>query len=475
MPIVWPDATIMHRRAEDFLRLSEEVLSYRAQAIAFYQQLAAKKAQKQPISGADRLLINEGAVELLSQRERLLAVALPYECWMRHPLDTAHADVHRLGAYMALSAGLMLYDNYLSAISLFAADPDLRQLANESDSALGLSARELQKSELLFVMSKNRWRMKRAIDWVKKNPLPKDETDPLIRYLALSIHQSPSFQQLANPRPFKRLAQTFNLLGGMTLDALFRLQRDTLQLSSLVFGNSVGLVEFRRGKLYDDPPTLQTFTATLQAGDVLLEKTPFRLTDTLIPGHWGHAAIWVGSEAELKALGLWDAPEVVPHQEAIRAGKGVVEALRSGVEMNTAAHFLNVDDLAVLRPANRSEAERKAAILTALGQVGKAYDFNFNAESADKMFCSKLVYLAYGKLDWPTSRMLGRFTVSPDDIARRALQPDHPLTITLLFHDGKQITTDKEAAMTRLLDGEKSPAPLGPPQQLCHNLADCRL
>ena len=38
-----------------------------------------------------------------------------------------------------------------------------------------------------------------------------------------------------------------------------------------------------------------TFTLN-QAGDILLEKTPFRLTDKLIPGYWGHAAVWIGGE-----------------------------------------------------------------------------------------------------------------------------------------------------------------------------------
>ena len=32
----------------------------------------------------------------------------------------------------------------------------------------------------------------------------------------------------------------------------------------------------------------------MQAGDILLEKTPFRLTDKMIPRYWGHATIWTG-------------------------------------------------------------------------------------------------------------------------------------------------------------------------------------
>jgi hypothetical protein len=100
------------------------------------------------------------------------------------------------------------------------------------------------------------------------------------------------------------------------------------------FGNVVGLVEERKGKLYDDPLVLQDAVRNLKAGDILLEKTPFRLTDRLIPGHWGHAAIWVGNEQELKELGLWDHSVVRKHHNDIRRGASVVEALRDGVQMN---------------------------------------------------------------------------------------------------------------------------------------------
>jgi len=30
------------------------------------------------------------------------------------------------------------------------------------------------------------------------------------------------------------------------------------------------------------------------------------LTDQLIPGHWGHAAVYIGTEEELEALGIWN-------------------------------------------------------------------------------------------------------------------------------------------------------------------------
>ena len=38
--------------------------------------------------------------------------------------------------------------------------------------------------------------------------------------------------------------------------------------------------------------------------DLLLEKTPFRLTDKTIPGFWGHVGLWIGDQQDLEELGI---------------------------------------------------------------------------------------------------------------------------------------------------------------------------
>ncbi len=191
-------------------------------------------------------------------------------------------------------------------------------------------------------------------------------------------------------------------------------------------------------------------TGDLHAGDILVERTPFRLTDSFIPGRWGHAALWVGSEPELRALGIWDDPVVRPHHEAIRAGRGVVEALRSGVELNSLGHFLNVDDLAVLRPVTQTAAQQAETVLQALRQMGKRYDFNFDVETRDRLSCAELVYHAYGRLDWPTRRQLGRAVITPDDIAGRALGGG-PLAVIDLYTDGERTRGDPGLMLARLM------------------------
>ncbi|MDR3213304.1 MAG: hypothetical protein LBT71_05220 [Azoarcus sp.] len=433
-----PSRTAMERELQDYLRLSEEALSMRAMAIRLYYELEAKK-KRGPLTGQDLQRINEGAVALLEQRAELFKAALAHECWASTPPDTRaeEGDIQRTGALISLSAALILYDNYLSAVTLYRDDPDLRQHINKPDQGFALSANELQKADHIFDSPQIRHRVRHAIEWYVRHGDAKSSFEGY-DYLFQSIAQSPSFHFVRKRRPFYVLGRIFEVFGNYTLDTLVNLKDESSHFSSLLFGNTVGLVETRRGKLYAKPKIEQRVRSELRAGDILLEKTPFRLTDTFIPGHFGHAAVWVGTEAELTELGIWEHPVVRPHHDAIRAGRGVAEALRSGVELNTLAHFMNIDDLAVLRRTEAPPQARAAAILQTLRQIGKDYDFNFNAETTDRVFCSKLVYLAYGDIDWPTSRMLGRFTVSPDDIAQRSINGG-PLAITLFYHDGKNV------------------------------------
>jgi hypothetical protein len=218
----------------------------------------------------------------------------------------------------------------------------------------------------------------------------------------------------------------------------------------MVFGNAVGLVETRKGKLYKNNEVLAVVSSSLKAGDILLEKTPFRLTDKLIPGYWGHAAVWIGTEAELKELGIWDNPLVVRHRDEIREGRLVVEALRSGVEMNTIQHFLNIDSFGILRRPDQSREVRANTVIQALRQVGKPYDFNFDVESKERVYCSKLVYLSFSGIDWPTKRALGRTTFTPDDVAVRAAN-NGPLQLVTFYHDGKRVSDAPNVRMAELM------------------------
>ncbi|MDR0674132.1 MAG: hypothetical protein LBF93_10895 [Zoogloeaceae bacterium] len=455
----------MTRMLEEYLARSGKSLSMRGGVIALYHELRAKKAREEILSGQDLQRIRDGALLLIEDRQALLDMALAHECWVASPPAAGlPGEIQRLGVLLSLSSALTLYDNYLMAISLWQEDKTMRRHLKQLDLGEGrLSAEELRRVNRMFASAGNRRRVRAAIQWYRQYIAETDKGDPcapadaefadympVCRYLRATVEQSPSFHMAAKRRPFRMMGQTFEIFGDLTQDALSRLRRDGKHFSSMLFGNTVGMVETRRGKLHQLPRVEEDAASVLRAGDILLEKASFRLTDAFIPGYWGHVAIWLGTEAELSALGLWEHPLVVPRHAAIRAGRGVVEALRGGVEINTLAQFLNVDDLAIVRRMDFPPEKKRAVLLEALRHVGKAYDFNFSMESTDRVFCSKLVYLAYGDIDWPIDRFLNHVVITPDNIAQYAAGTQGPLTPVLIYHDGQKIPATP-AAMTRIL------------------------
>ena len=218
-----------------------------------------------------------------------------------------------------------------------------------------------------------------------------------------------------------------------------------------MFGNAAGIIVARRGKMDELPKEKQSeIIVNMQPLDILLEKAPFRLTDHLIPGYWSHVALWSGTENELRELGVWDELPTIYNeakekyhysgpdfQEAIRNGHMVIEALRPGVQINTLQHYLNIDDLGVIRYNGLTIENKRSYLLNAFSQIGKSYDFNFDVESKNEIVCSELIYISFDDLDWNTSKTAGRYTISPDNVAQKLL--DDNMDPVLLYINGEEL------------------------------------
>jgi uncharacterized protein YycO len=441
-----------------FRSLAEQALTLRAETIKVGMAIKVKLDRGKPLSGDDIALINTGINEHLALRKELLAVAEAHECWQ----DGTDKELTRKGitpetrfkgVMLSLSSAMLLYDNYLLAISLFEGDGKLRRILNERDPGYAVTSAALARVTLNYNSISNRARVRKAIKYYEKESEHFQATlakNPEVDYLSLLIAQSPSFSMVKKWSPYYVINRKIGFLSGVTTDTMTGLEREGVSLFSMVFGNAVGLVETRKGKLYEKQDVLTDVRGNLKAGDILLEKTPFRLTDKLIPGYWGHAAVWIGSEDELKELGIWGNPVVARYRDEIREGRLVVEALRSGVEMNTLTHFLNIDSIGILRKPDLSREARANAIIQALRQVGKPYDFNFDVESKERVYCSKLVYLTYSGIDWPTKRSLGRTTFTPDDVAIKAAR-EGILQLVTFYHDGQRVSDAPTIRMATLM------------------------
>ena len=193
---------------------------------------------------------------------------------------------------------------------------------------------------------------------------------------------------------------------------------------SEIFGNWAGSVSSRSGHLKNNLSALSYIQKELKPMDVIFDRSPFVLTDKFIPGYFDHAALYLGTEAQLKALGMWDHPSLVPYQNEIRNGHTILEAVRTGVHLNSVAGFMNIDTFMMMRKENglASPDILIDQITRGMDQMGKPYDFNFDVETLDKIVCSELIYIIFGNVHWPTKYRFGRTTITPDDVAEILFQ-----------------------------------------------------
>ena len=361
------------------------------------------------------------------------------------------SDLVRMeGIALSAVASLALYDTFLINCRLVLNNEAVRKALNQGDSGLGVPEDQIDGIIRSYLSYAQRTRIYRLLRELREaGPWWETSIAPQVVWLRKSIAASPSGTVLSQTR---RVPQGEALSSTTALvSSDFRELGDHLVSGvSKSFGNAIGAVAFRRGKLYGDAAIEEQVRSVLQPGDILLEKTPFRLTDNFIPGHWGHVAIWLGNEQQLRALGIWDDPALMVYHAAIQRGEAVVEALRDDVQLSPLARFLNIDDLSVLRCPDLTVTDRRALVLRSLRQLGKKYDFNFDVETIDRIVCSELVYQVYTQIDWPSDRAIGRWTISPDQVARRGL-PGGPLTVIDLWHDGQRIVDQPMTTYSRLL------------------------
>lgn len=204
-------------------------------------------------------------------------------------------------------------------------------------------------------------------------------------------------------------------------------------------GNFSGLFVFRKGKLYNNKAFIESTSKKLEPLDVILEKTPFRLTDSFIPGFWSHTAVYIGNEAQLKELGIWDNQFILEHHGKIKDGGFIIEALRSNVKLSSLKQFSNIDDFAHIRLNKEPSLTRKREmIIRAFAQIGKRYDFRYDVESSETLVCSELDYIIFDQITFETLTNLGIHTVSIDKIAEEALE-NKSFNLIDLYLNGEKV------------------------------------
>jgi hypothetical protein len=182
----------------------------------------------------------------------------------------------------------------------------------------------------------------------------------------------------------------------------------------------------------------------MEPGDILVERRNWYLSNIGLPGFWPHAALFVGTPAEVDAYfgeadrratsgeapsayvsrirpdlsRMWGGTDA--HGDAVR----VLEAISEGVSLTSFEHSAGADYVAVLRP-RLERRDKLAAVVRAFTHFGKPYDFDFDFVTDHAVVCSELIYKAYqapaGEPGVPFDlvKTSGRWVLSPNDIVRK--------------------------------------------------------
>jgi len=409
--------------------------------------------ENRPLTGAELQEINEATQERLLLRDQAYEFLTGSYYLVQKKIKKNYTiqDHELKEMILALSVAVTLYDTTLYAFYKFHHSPKLRRLLNEKDSAYRREGNTFEKSIQGIFSFRNSILLQRAFRiherfYIEEGRLNDEESVAKANGI---IGASFVFKKLQN-RKSKGIIRDFFIIIAAKIKIDIQYQSDffnhlansVLYNGSRLFGNIVGRIQKRRGMLYKDPKFLSRVTNALKSMDILLEKTPFRLTDNFIPGFWGHAAIYIGSQKELEEIGIWDHELVQQYMKEISKGRLIVEALRDKVQLNNLEHFSDIDDFAVLRMTVEFTNEEKAEhILRALSHVGKKYDFSFDVETGDTIVCSELHYRTFINVLFRTTTYLGRSTISVDQVAEQG-KTGMPLTPIMMYLNGKEVNTE---------------------------------
>lgn len=172
--------------------------------------------------------------------------------------------------------------------------------------------------------------------------------------------------------------------------------------------------------LQDKPRALAFILDRLEPLDIVTTSDKGVLRGQLMPGYFSHSMVYIGSEAQLRAAGLWDHPALRPHRAAIRAGQVFYEASPPDVHFSTPVEVLKVDAVGLYRVA-LSDSERQAVITELIQRHGAAFDWHFDSETADCFYCVELIDRSYPALGLRRVTAYDRQVIPPDSLARSAI------------------------------------------------------
>lgn len=321
-------------------------------------------------------------------------------------------------SYTQLNQLSFFYKNYFKSI----ANKQIRRVLNTDDLAYKIKNNDLKKLVLKQLKRKNYKLIQKSINDISLN----QKSDLVIDSILYNTIKNTVYNKSTIRKDKRKIRHLFNN------DKAHNMGRTiTHHLSGLV-GNFTGLFRFRKGYLYKNDSIFNEISNHLKPMDIIAEKTSFSLTDKLIPGHFGHIAIWLGTQKQLQKTQLWNHPSIIPFHKQIEEGYCIIETDRKGTHLKTLRNFLNVDEFAIIRITNFENLPIDYKIViyeNSLAQLGKKYDFNFDLETTNKLICTELLYYVFGSIHWPSEHYFNRSSISPDNALSLTLYKNSPTSL----------------------------------------------
>lgn len=197
------------------------------------------------------------------------------------------------------------------------------------------------------------------------------------------------------------------------------------------FGAVAGPIQWKKhGALHQSQKLLKKLDQSLKPFDIVFERKAYKLTDYTIPGHWGHAGVYLGTKQQLQELNLWDLESLKPFQSNIEAGKVIFQVRREGLVFNTISEFIDLDELAVVRVrelAQRDHRELEMMVNLLMSQNGKSYDYSFDVMTTSLVTCTEIIAFSYGEINWPTTAIMGRQSFTPNNVVELLFYQNSPI------------------------------------------------
>ncbi|MFT5681715.1 MAG: hypothetical protein ACI8RZ_002621 [Myxococcota bacterium] len=362
--------------------------------------------------------IAESYSHYLTLRRALFHIAFRHMDYAELEEQTAQDESFLL----AYASGLSLYRNAVLFVVFFKDQPNARRKLNEADPVLGIPAGTFDEMYANITSPAN---VKLVLNGVEELG---ERRERLEDSTLLEEPGMAGLMALLDSHEAE-LAAAYEQLAEGTRDVLWSRVKSGVAEPAYEAQSFVSvMVGHIRTPLHAPGFSEETINTDIRPlllpGDILLTRSDGYLSNTFLPGNWGHAAMYLGSPDQLRALGESADLEAVLTESGYDGNDkdgqpfSAIEAIGEGVRLSSLEFALHTNLLAVLRPT-LSDADKQTAAIRAIKLKGTPYDFSFDVSSQDKIICTELVYRAYSPhLNVSFEEVMGRKTLKPDGMLK---------------------------------------------------------